>query len=43
MHDYFVEEWPNVKKAVADYEKSIGIDLVKIPIGDKMSIAVIKV
>ena len=43
MHDYFVEECPNVKKSLADYEKSIGIDLVKIPIGDKMSIAVIKV
>lgn len=43
IHDYFVEEWPNVKKAVADYEKNMGINLVKIPIGDKISIAVVKV
>ena len=42
MHDYFSQEWINVKKAVADYEKNFGITLIKMPIGDGMSLAIVK-
>lgn len=45
IHDYysFSIKWNGVKKAVRDYEKNMGIKLVKVPIGDGMSLAVLKV
>lgn len=43
LHDYFHTELPGVKKAVYDFEKDNKIDLVKIPIGDDCSLAIIKI
>lgn len=42
IHDYFSDAFPNVKKAVEDYEKQQNIVLRKIPIGDGISLAIIK-
>ena len=42
LHDYFNEGLPGVKKAVEDFEMKIGRYLVKVPIGDGCSIAIIK-
>lgn len=42
IHDYFSEAYPNVRQAVEDYEKGYGIKLITTPIGDDMSIAIIK-
>lgn len=42
IHDYFMPTLPGVKKAVEDFEKEKGIILPKTPIGDKSSMAVIK-
>jgi hypothetical protein len=42
-HDYFGQDYPNVKIAVSDFENEIGQKLIKIPLGDKLSIAIIKV
>lgn len=41
IHDYFSDIYPNVKKAVKDFEVEKNIKLKKLPIGDKLSIAVI--
>lgn len=43
LHDYFHPELPGVKVAVADFEKENNCTLIKIPIGDGCSIAVLKV
>lgn len=43
LHDYFHKDLPGVKKAVEDYENKRGQKLVKVPIGDGCSIAIIKV
>ncbi len=42
IHDYFSDAYPNVKQAVADYEKETNITLHKMPIGDDISLAIIK-
>ena len=42
IHDYFMASYPNVKKAVEEYQNSYHTNLVKIPIGDDLSIAIIK-
>lgn len=42
LHDYYHPELPGVKAAVADFEKELGDTLLKFPIGDYCSIAVIK-
>lgn len=42
IHDYFMASYPNVKKAVLEYQNSYQTKLVKIPIGDDLSIAIIK-
>ena len=42
IHDYFGIDFPNVKTAVADFEKWLGEPLKMLPIGDTLSIAVIK-
>lgn len=42
VHDYFSKLFPNVQKAIDDYEKEIGERLIKKPIGDDISIAIVK-
>jgi len=42
IHDYFGIDFPNVKTAVADFEKELGKFLPMLPIGDTLSIAVVK-
>lgn len=42
LHDYYHPELPGVRKAVTDFEKELGEMLLKFPIGDSCSIAVIK-
>jgi len=42
IHDYFNIDFPNVKTAVADFEKELGKSLPMLPIGDTISIAVVK-
>lgn len=43
LHDYFHPELPGVKAAVSDFEKERNCILPKTPIGDGLSIAVLKV
>ncbi len=43
IHDYYNVSLPGVKQAIEDYEREIGMELIKIPIGDYQSIAVLKV
>lgn len=42
LHDYYHENWGGVKEAVGDYERVHDIELLKLPIGDGCSIAIIK-
>lgn len=42
IHDYFTEIYPNVEKAVDDFEREMNIKLHKMPIGDDISLAIIK-
>ena len=42
LHDYYHPELPGVKMAVMDFEKELGEMLLKFPIGDHCSIAVMK-
>ena len=42
VHDYFNPGYQGVEKAVCDYEKEFGENLVKLPIGDHCSIAIVK-
>ena len=42
IHDYFTESYPNIEKSIDDYESEIGIRLSKMPIGDDISMAIIK-
>ena len=42
LHDYYHENWGGVKEAVRDYEAAHNLELIKLPIGDGCSIAVIK-
>jgi O-methyltransferase len=42
IHDYFGIDFPNVKTAVTDFEKEIGAPLKLFPIGDDLSIGIIK-
>ena len=42
VHDYFSEAFPNIRQAIHDFENEINTRLHKIPIGDKLSIALIK-
>jgi Predicted nucleoside-diphosphate sugar epimerases len=43
IHDYFSGAYPNVKRAIKDYEQQEKILLAKLPIGDDISIAIIKI
>jgi len=42
IHDYFSEDFPNIKTAVSDFEAILSETLIMIPIGDTLSIAIIK-
>ena len=42
VHDYFNKSYPNIEKAIFDFEKELGKRLHKIPIGDDISMAIIK-
>ncbi len=42
IHDYFCETYPNVKVAVADFQKEAGITLRLAPLGDDISAVVVK-
>ena len=42
VHDYFNPGYKGVEQAVADYEKECDIRLLKLPIGDHCSIAIVK-
>lgn len=42
LHDFFGEAYPGVRKAVDEYEALTGCDLCKLPIGDSLSIAIVK-
>ncbi len=42
IHDYFSEAYPNVEQSVKDFEAELGRRLHKIPIGDNISMAVLK-
>jgi hypothetical protein len=42
IHDFYGEDYPNVKTAVYDFEKLLPTPLKIIPIGDALSIAVIR-
>lgn len=42
IHDYFSDAFPNIEKAVDDYERELGKKLCKMPIGDDISIAIVK-
>jgi hypothetical protein len=42
LHDYYHPSWPGVARAVEDFEKTIGKNICKTPIGDFCSIALIK-
>ena len=43
IHDYFAGAYPNVKRAIKDYEQQKKILLAKLPIGDDISMAIIKI
>lgn len=42
VHDYFTESYPNIEKSISDFEEEIGKRLYKVPIGDDISMAIIK-
>lgn len=42
VHDYFNENYPNIKEAITDFEKETCERLHKMPIGDGISIAIVK-
>lgn len=42
IHDYFLPAYPNVSKAVSDFESTLDVKVPKCPIGDDLSLALIK-
>ena len=42
VHDYFNKAYPNIQKAISDYEKELGKRLHKMPIGDDITMAIVK-
>lgn len=42
VHDYFNKAYPNIEKAVGDFEAELGARLQKMPVGDDISMAVLK-
>lgn len=43
VHDFFTPEYHGVAKAVYDFEDELGESLIKLPIGDNCSIAIVKI
>ena len=41
IHDYFPDTYPGIKRAVMEFEQESGM-LIKVPIGDKISLAILK-
>lgn len=41
-HDYYNYGLAGVKEAVSEFEREVGFPLVKIPIGDGQSIAIMR-
>ena len=42
LHDYFLQSFPGVKLAVEVFERELGREIPKTPIGDKYSMALLK-
>lgn len=42
IHDYFNKGYPNIERSVNDFEQELGGRLYKIPVGDNISIAILK-
>ena len=42
IDDYFSVAYPNIRQAVADYERELNKGLLKIPMGDNNGLAIIK-
>lgn len=42
IHDYFTQTFHGISQAIKDFEKELGYELVKLPIGDHCSIAIVK-
>lgn len=42
IHDYFMEIYPNIEEAVRHFEKEIGFRLYKMPIGDDISLTIMR-
>lgn len=42
IHDYFSEAYPNIEQSVDDFVRELGTRLRKIPIGDDISMAIVK-
>jgi len=42
VHDYFNKVYPNIEKAIDDFEKELGHRLHKMPIGDDITMAILK-
>ena len=42
IHDYFSDVYPNIRQAVEDYKKNYQTQLITMPIGDDLSVAILK-
>ena len=42
IHDFFSDAYPNIKQSVYEYEEELGTKLSLCPIGDDISIAIVK-
>ena len=42
VHDYYHAGLPGVKRAISEYEDEAGWEIIKLPIGDNQSIALVK-
>lgn len=42
IHDYFSDAYQNIEKVIDDYERELGVRLHKMPIGNDISIAIVK-
>lgn len=42
VHDYFNKAYPNIEKAINDFENELEVRIHKMPIGDDISMAIIK-
>lgn len=42
VHDYFNKAYPNIEKSVDDFERELGTRLHKMPVGDDITMAIVK-